>query len=125
MSDPVLPKPDAPLDAAPSHPYMPPTMIRFLVTLLVLMSGLAAEGGAADACAFGGRSDFGRAQIGRAEVGRVELVQGAARVVARQVSGVRAIPAFVSPAPALVLAEPAALALPLVTVLPGIDRARE
>ena len=111
---------DAPLDAALSHLYMPPTMIRFLVTLLVLMSGLAAEGGAADACVFSSR-----AQIGRAEVGRVELVQGAARVVARRVSGVRAIPAFVSPAPALVLAEPAALALPLVTVLPGIDRARE
>src|ERR1700741_4102430 len=38
-----------PLDAVNPHPYSHCVMIRFLLTLLVLMSGLAAEGGSAQA----------------------------------------------------------------------------
>lgn len=100
-------------------------MIRLLVTLLVLMSGLAAEGGAVDACALGGRADMGRAIIGRAQSGRVELVRAAVRAAKRASVGVVAAPPLIGPAFAMSLPEPAALALGTRTVLPGIDRARE
>lgn len=90
-------------------------MIRFLLTLLVLMSGLAAEGAPARACAFGAR----------AEIGAVEVARGSARVVACAATGGPVRPAFASPSPTLALSLPSGFALPAFTVLPGIDRAHE
>ena len=90
-------------------------MIRFLLTLLVLMSGLAAQGEPARACAFGAR----------AEIGAVEMTRGSARVVAHAATGGQARPASASPSLVLAMPLPAGFALPAFTVLPGIDRARE
>ena len=90
-------------------------MIRFLVTLLVLMSGLAAEGVAADARVYGACT----------EIGAVETGARATRAASCAVTGGIARAAAQTPRLTLVLAQPAALTLPSITVLPGIDRARE
>ena len=91
-------------------------MIRFLVTLLVLMSGLAAEGVAADARAFGAC----------AEVGVVETGYGAPRAAPCAVSAGIPRAAMASPfVRALPVPHPAALTLPPRTVFTRIDRARE
>ncbi len=94
---------------------MPRTMIRFLVTLLVLISGLSAEGMACEPRAYGSC----------AEVGVVETRQGATRAVPCAVAGGSARMATTGPRIALVVAHPAALVLPVPAVLTGIDRARE
>ncbi len=90
-------------------------MMRFLVTLLVLVSGLAAEGMVTDARAYGGC----------AQIGAVEIGQGATRVAPCAAAGGMARMVAQRPGAAMVLPRPAALALPMVTVRTGIDRARE
>ena len=90
-------------------------MIRFLVTLLVLMSGLAADGGVADARAYGTC----------AQVGAVEIGQRTTRVAPCAASGGMARTMTDSPRLAPVAVFPAAMALPSLTVRPGIDRARD
>ena len=102
----------AALDARLSPAYMRRVMIRFLVTLLVLMSGLAAEGVAADARAFGAC----------AEVGVVETGYGAPCAVSAGIPRAAMASPFVR---ALPVPHPAALTLPPRTVFTRIDRARE
>ena len=105
----------AALDAGAASAYMPPVMMRFLGTLLVLMSGLAAEGVVTDARAYGGC----------AQIGAVEIGQGATRAAPCAAAGGMARAVAQRPDTALMLPHPAALALPVVTVRTGIDRARE
>ena len=103
------------LDAAERAAYMPAVMIRFLVTLLVLMSGLAADGAAANAQAYGTR----------AQIGAVETGQRTAKVAPCPAAGGMACIAAEYPRLVPNLAHPAAFSLPSLTVRPGIDRARE
>ena len=90
-------------------------MIRFLLTLLALVSGLAATGGAS-ACQFG---------PARAEVASVCQVQGEARVSAHVKAHAAALMRPALPSLILTAAAPLAAAAPVATVHTRIDRARE
>ena len=104
------------LDAGESPAYMPRVMIRFLVTLLVLMSGLAAEGGAANARIYGTC----------AAVGTMDVAACATRKAPPAVTSGVAPASITGPsANTRLVTQPAAFMLPARTVLTGIDRARE
>jgi hypothetical protein len=62
------------LDALLPSPYLSPAMNRFLLTVLALLTGLAAQVSPAQAALRGGSG---------AEVGAVEAVRGGARLVVR------------------------------------------
>lgn len=104
------------LDASVPDPYLSAAMNRFLLTILALLTGLAAQVSPAQAALRSG---------GEAEVGSVQAVRGAVRL-ARQVAvlaaGESSVPVFAERSETAPLPR---FGLAYVGVRIGIDRARQ
>jgi hypothetical protein len=104
------------LDASSPNPYLSAAMNRFLLTMLALLTGLAAQVSPAQAALRVGNE---------AEIGSVQTVRGAVRLarhVAVRTAGQSSVPVFAEHREAAPLPH---FGLAFVAVRVGIDRARQ